>query len=138
MTIKLKLTIILFMVVAFSVAILGLTANKAYNDYSVITQAKKLNELSKYLSLLIHETQKERGASAGYIGSKGKKFTSILPKQRVETDTQYKALSEYISSIDLSQFSQELQEEITLFNKDMRRISEMRRSIDSLSISLKD
>jgi methyl-accepting chemotaxis protein len=31
-----------------------------------------LVDLSKSLSLLIHETQKERGASAGFIGSKGK------------------------------------------------------------------
>jgi hypothetical protein len=62
------------------------------NVYSVVTQSltqkanlenvETLNTLSSKLSLYIHETQKERGASAGFLGSKGKKFTSILPNQR--------------------------------------------------------
>ena len=44
---------------------------------------------------LIHELQKERGLSAGFIASKGDKFREDLTKQRGETDLRIKALKEY-------------------------------------------
>ena len=45
-------------------------------------------------SALVHELQKERGLSAGFIGSKGAKFRDELEKQRTETDSRRKALTE--------------------------------------------
>jgi methyl-accepting chemotaxis protein len=138
MTIKFKLNLILALVVTFSVAILGITIQKAMSDKSSIERAQKLNILSQKLSLLIHETQKERGASAGFIGSKGKKFGDILPKQRELTNTRNKELNEYISGIDLSTFSDELKSEISAFKSDMSKINSMRSQIDALNISVKD
>ncbi|WP_457563445.1 nitrate- and nitrite sensing domain-containing protein, partial [Caminibacter pacificus] len=53
-------------------------------------QLTELIVLSQSLSKLIHETQKERGVSAGYLGSHGKKFAEMLPKQRALTDERIK------------------------------------------------
>ncbi len=138
MTIKFKLNLILAIVVSFSLVILGLTVVNAYSDQQSMDRAQKLNILSQKLSLLIHETQKERGASAGFLGSKGKKFTEILPKQRVHTDEKNSALNAYISTLDLNIFSNELQSEISGFKSDMSQIKNVRSQIDALSISVKD
>jgi methyl-accepting chemotaxis protein len=138
LTIKYKLNLILAIVVAFSVVILGLTIKKAYTDSVTISKAQALNVLSQKLSLLIHETQKERGSSAGYLGSKGEKFANIVPKQRVLTDNRYRELQEYIATIDLSRFDNNLRSEISDFNADMGKISQVRQNIDTLSISVKD
>ncbi len=138
MTIKFKLNIILALVVSFSIIILGLTISNAYSDRTTMQRALVLNILSQKLSHLIHETQKERGASAGFLGSKGTKFTEILPKQRTLTDTKNKELNKYISSIDLNTFSDELKAEIAAFKSDISRIDTMRSKISSLSISVKD
>ena len=138
MTIKFKLNLILVLVVAFSIIILGLTINKAYNEKIVIERAQSLNVLSQKLSLLIHETQKERGASAGFIGSNGTKFTNIVPKQRNLTNKRNSELNSYISTLDLSIFSDELKSEISGFTSDMNKINRIRSSIDNLSISIKD
>ena len=138
MTIKFKLNLILILVVAFSIIILGLTINKAYNEKIVIERAQSLNVLSQKLSLLIHETQKERGASAGFIGSNGTKFTNIVPKQRNLTNKRNSELNSYISTLDLSIFSDELKSEISGFTSDMNKINRIRSSIDNLSISIKD
>lgn len=138
MTIKFKLNLILVLVVTFSIIILGLTINKAYNEKIVIERAQSLNILSQKLSLLIHETQKERGASAGFIGSKGNKFTIILPKQRKLTDKRNFQLNSYISTLNLSLFSNELKSEISGFTSDINRINQIRSRVDNLSISLKD
>ena len=43
-------------------------------------------ELSTLISSLVHETQKERGLSAGLIGNKGSKFKNELTTQKKLTD----------------------------------------------------
>ncbi|MEA3229188.1 MAG: methyl-accepting chemotaxis protein [Campylobacterota bacterium] len=138
MTIKYKLNVILFLVIAFSVLILSLTLNKAYNEKTTIEKAQKLNILSQKLSLLIHETQKERGVSAGFLGSKGKKFTQILPKQRTLTDKRNRDLTLYINSLDLNRFNQKLKLEISAFKSDMSKIDSIRLDVSNLNISVKD
>ena len=138
MTIKFKLNLILAIVVSFSLVILGLTVVNAYSKKQSIDRAQVLNIFSQKLSLLIHETQKERGASAGFLGSKGKKFTEILPKQRVLTDEKNLALNKYITTLDLANFPNEFQAEISAFKSDMNQIDSIRSQVDSLSISVKD
>ncbi|MCD6432907.1 MAG: methyl-accepting chemotaxis protein [Sulfurimonas sp.] len=138
MSIKNKLNLIMVMVVAFAIIIVGLTINKALDDRTYIAQAKELSILSQKLSLLIHETQKERGASAGFLGSKGKKFIEILPKQRILTNTRNSELKTYINKLDLNSFSSELRLEIKAFKSDMSKINQVRSQVDTLSISVKD
>ncbi len=138
MTIKFKLNLILAIVVSFSIVILGLTVKEAYNDSLVIKRAQVLNVISQKLSLVIHETQKERGAGAGYLGSKGKKFSAILPKQRNLTDSKYSALKEYLKTIDMSTLSSELRSEFSAFESDMGKINQMRSRIDTLNVSVKE
>jgi len=138
MTIKKKLSIIAIMVVLFSLVIVGLATKKAFSERAAVLQAQELNVLSQKLSLLIHETQKERGASAGFIGSAGNKFKDILPKQRTSTDDKYKNLKNYISKLDLHKFPAELTSEIKSFNSKIGNIGRIRLEIDNLSISVKD
>ena len=137
MTIKFKLSLILAIVVTFSLVILGLTINKALNDKFTVERAQSLNVLSQKLSLLIHETQKERGASAGYTGSKGTKFTEILPKQRILTTKRNAELNEYIDTLDLHEFPQELQKEISAFRSDMLKVDQVRSEVTALNMSVK-
>jgi methyl-accepting chemotaxis protein len=138
MTIKNKLKLITAIVVSFAVVIIALTISDALEKRTVITQAKELNILSQKLSLLIHETQKERGASAGFLGSKGAKFGEILKKQRVLTDDRYNKLQAYIKTVDLQNYNKELQKSITAVIDGMNKISSIRSRVDSLTISVKD
>ncbi len=138
MSIKNKLSLIAIMVVSFAIVIISLSVNSALNEREILTQAKELNVLSQKLSLLIHETQKERGASAGYIGSKGAKFAQIVPKQRLQTDRREAELKSYVQSLDLTTYQQELQEAISQLNSSLSKLASVRSEVDALSISLKD
>ena len=51
--------------------------------------------LSTKISKLIHETQKERGMTAGFLGSKGVKFKDKLSQQRELTNKQIKELNHF-------------------------------------------
>ena len=138
MTIKNKLKLITAIVVSFALVIIALTINDALEKRAVITQAKELNLLSQKLSLLIHETQKERGASAGFLGSKGKKFGVILQKQRVLTDERYSELKAYIKTLDLDSYMESLQKSIRAVMNGMEQIGSIRSRVDNFTISVKD
>jgi len=104
----------------------------------VKTNLQELVYLSKSLSALIHETQKERGASAGFIGSKGHKFKTILPKQRLLTDKKIIEYKKELKKIDLSHFNPALRENINKLNQYLSELPDIRNKVSSLSISLKD
>jgi len=138
MSIKFKLNLIATIVISFALIIIAISGVKALQERDALKQAKELNVLSQKLSLLIHETQKERGASAGYIGSKGTQFKDILPKQKNSTSQRNKELSDYASTLDFASFPKSLQEEIASFNEDMRNIEQIRSKVEALEISTKD
>ncbi len=138
MSIKNKLKLIAGMVISFALIIMALTVNKSLQEREVIEQAKRLNILSQKMSLLIHETQKERGMSAGFLGSKGKKFSDKLPKQRITMSKRNSELNNYTATLDLNSFPEELKNNILAFTADMSRVNQIRSQIDSFSISIKD
>ncbi len=51
-------------------------------------------------SAVIHEAQKERGMSAGFLSSKGTKFAAELPLQRAETDKRIAELQALATTLD--------------------------------------
>ena len=97
----------------------------------------KLVEISKVLSQLIHETQKERGASAGYIGSGGKKFVTILPKQRKLTDEKIALYKKTITTLKINKMPG-LIKDINKLNEYLAELPEIRNKVSNFQISLKD
>ena len=74
---------------------------KIVDDYtSSRLENNKVNKLNIAIASLLHETQKERGMTAGYLGSKGVKFATTIVKQRVLVDNRLKSLKELINSTD--------------------------------------
>lgn len=51
--------------------------SKNYHALDAMHQPQSLGRLATTASDLVHEMQKERGFSAGFLGSKGKKFRLI-------------------------------------------------------------
>ena len=52
------------------------------------------------LSGVVHQLQKERGRSDGFIASGGKTFAAELPTQRLETDKARKILDDRLKEFD--------------------------------------
>lgn len=87
-------------------------------------------------SALVHELQRERGYSSGFIGSGGKKFGGELAQQRLDTD---KRVAEFLNAVagfkENHEYYDRMQGDINLALSELRRIQERRAAIDSLSIS---
>ena len=63
-------------------------------------QLQRLAELAPDISALVHELQKERGISAGFLASKGQKFAETLDEQRLLTDERNAALRIVLDAFD--------------------------------------
>lgn len=70
-------------------ALVFFAGHYVYDRYRVsqeMEQAQQMLVLVKSSAQLVHELQKERGMSAGFIGSAGSKFADALPQQRAAVD----------------------------------------------------
>jgi len=132
MTIKKKL----FLVTAITTIIISVLSLylivESYSKYQNAKETASLIKLSVKMSRVLHELQKERGASAGYIGSKGKKFRDILPKQQKLTDQKLKELMNYIKN-NPTPYSK-----IVINDIDFNSVKNIRKRVLGLSISAKD
>lgn len=100
-----------------------------------LTLVVQLSELAVTNSNLVHELQKERGMSAGFIGSAGKAFAGKIPGQRQLTDTQLGLYQRFITENHLPEiFAPKLRE----LNAQLGRLNAIRSQVDSLSISVAD
>jgi len=84
---------------------------------------------------VVHEVQKERGATAGYLGSEGKKFTSQLTSQRQVLD---KAFQELLTKAKYWSLAADTQHEFDIFTQKFSEIKNIRAQVDSLNIKAAD
>ncbi len=111
---------------------------KSYQEKQEYVKTQVIMVLSSKISLLLHETQKERGMSAGYLGSKGEKFKEKLQGQRELTNTRLEELKTAYRSSDKSNFKEGI---LNIFDDVFTRfenLSNIRSKVDRLNIPLKD
>ena len=132
LTIRSKLillsSIVLVVIFAYSLKI----AVSSYSSYDNDSETRDIIRLSIKVSAVLHELQKERGASAGFVGSNGKKFADILPRQREETDKKIAELKKFCSECPIKET------DAIKSRVDLDSIAPIRAKISSMSISLKD
>jgi methyl-accepting chemotaxis protein len=124
------------------ISLLYFEAVTVINSYQTSTVQEResfnvfqLTELSVKASNLVHELQKERGLTAGYVGSKGAKFAEALPKQRALTNTARTTLDAHLAGFNSNDFGSELKNTLDASLTALSRLQTMRDSVSALSIS---
>ncbi|WP_296055674.1 methyl-accepting chemotaxis protein [uncultured Amphritea sp.] len=97
-----------------------------------------LVEITAENSLLVHELQKERGATAGFIGSKGTEFKDFLAQQRQSTSRVAQSRIDFLQKTLLQLESDEVNGILQDISAQMSRLDEIRRQVDRQEIALKD
>ncbi len=132
LTIKNKLrllsSIVLIIIFAYSLEI----AYGSYKTYINDSKTQEIIKLSIKLSSVLHELQKERGASAGFLGSGGKKFADILPTQQATTDKKIQELKAFCAACSLDEIG------VVKSKIDLDSVKAMREKVNSLSAATKD
>lgn len=125
MFMNLKVSTKLIVLVLIPIITLFIFALLILNEkYKSVKNAQLLENgilLSNKISLIIHELQKERGSSSGFIGSKGdEKFKQILDTQRKLSDDKIKDFSDFLDSVDMGSYGENLLASINNAKKSLK------------------
>ena len=136
MPIKLKL-LLLAALPLLVIVVLGLNNfRKSAHTAADLSQIQELSDLAVHLSSMVHETQKERGRTAGFLGSKGAKFGPELGDQRKLTDTRIAEVRTTLEGFDAAAYSAGFQESLAQALADLDKIAEKRQAISAMALPL--
>ena len=138
MSIKVKLLLIF---VIPTLALFYQVTSSIIEKTQIVNETERLNTallIGTKISSLVHELQKERGSTAGYIGSEGKKFLQVLNEQKVETDSKIEALKLFLDSQDLALLEKRFISDIQSSILHLDRLNTIRNKVRSLSIEKQD
>jgi len=85
---KIRHKLLLLLIFPFGILMLftGYEVTQKWHQWGEAKQMQELYEAALDFSDVIHALQRERGLSAGFLGSEGDKFREELERQRLETD----------------------------------------------------
>jgi methyl-accepting chemotaxis protein len=131
-----KLTVAVLLPVLGLVAYSSLIVFERYQQMADMGRVRMLAEFAPTVSALVHELQKERGQSAGFIGSKGKKFAQTLPGQHNDTDGKRTAFEAAHQSFAFSAFDAQLAAQAQKAVTQLKQLHAMRGQVSSLTATI--
>ena len=138
LSIKTKLLLLVslptLLLLCFSVT-LSLSKMAVYRELSAVNV---LVGISTRCGDLVHELQKERGMTAGFLGSRGAKFAAELPDQRKASDAALQRLKVELGSFDRRPESASIVGLIDAAAVSLERIGELRGRVATQSIEAPD
>lgn len=120
-------------------AITYYSAAQIMRDAAAVSEMEKiiqLTDLAGQISALVHESQKERGMSAGYIGSKGAKFADKIRAQHKLTDEKLAAYKSLLSKIDTRVYGDNFNQSIESIFTRMQKLGTVRNAVLNFNYSL--
>ena len=127
------MVVVPIIVILFS---LGQDSYRSYNEVKNLEQIQEMVSYARKSSVLVHNLQKERGASAGFISSKGENFASQLTTIRTGSDTALKELQAFYADMHIKEYVPNLQAKLAKAMQNMQKLQEVRNGVSSLSMSV--
>ena len=103
-----------------------------------LRETRELSELIyviKGLSSIVHETQKERGMTSGFIGSSGSLYADELIEQRKKSDEEFQKIENIKTKMDLGRYGYGIKEKYEKVFTDVSKISDIRKQVDDKNIT---
>ncbi len=135
LSLKLKLLLLISFPLIGLLFFGGIQSYQSYERYSQMQKIEVLTVLATKISAFIHETQKERGMTAGFIGSDGKKFADKLPNQRKLSNTKFKDMSIFISTINFIDYPVKFKGNIQKATNKFKNLKAIRDKVNTKAIT---
>ncbi len=111
------------------------TISEEYGTMHEMDKLEPTTQLGIAIGGLVHETQKERGATAGLLGSGDNRFKNVLAQQRQLTNEKRQDLTSYLQSFDHSGYDATFTQAINIALSELGKIDSIRSRVDSQSIT---
>ena len=105
---------------------------------SQAAQIQRLAGLAPDISALVHELQKERGISAGFIGSKGQTFATALDEQRQVTDARHATLTAALESFESGAYGSGFVAKVEAMREMLGALEARRAEVSRLALAVPD
>ncbi|MCP4456994.1 MAG: hypothetical protein GY816_03045 [Cytophagales bacterium] len=138
MSIRYKLIIGLVPFLAGALIYAGFQVQKNYTLSRDFDNINDGIELSVKISSLVHENQKERGRTSGYLASEGQEFKQELRDQRRLTTEKYQELKQYVDNTNFQRFSEPFQAQVTALSQQLEEFWSIRDNVDDFTIQVQD
>ena len=132
-------TRVIILIAIGTVALLGFATKEIVSSYIAYSDSSNLGRLAKLApaaNLVVHEMQKERGASAVFIGSKGTNFTKELPDQRQSTNNARSGLTDALNGFPVEQYGEEFKARVDAALSALNQLDQSRKGVTDLSSSV--
>ncbi|MDT8879209.1 nitrate- and nitrite sensing domain-containing protein [Halomonas saccharevitans] len=103
-----------------------------------MVELESLTDLSRQAGNLLHELQRERGMSSGFIGSQGKAFGNRLLSQHNASDQAMNAYRQTLDSLDLAVLSDSLASQAVDITQRLSATSTIRQQVQRLNVSVEE
>jgi len=135
-SLKKKIFLLLALPVMGVLALSTTAIVKSYATYQSMVEVEESVLVATNFANLVHELQKERGMTAGFIGSKGQKFADDIIEQRRQTDIKLGSRQELLTQhqINWPSFST-LNRNI---ESSLRQLRDIRSLVDTNQIALNE
>ena len=114
---------------------------QVFDKWQALQELQRVAQLEKMAiraSLVIHELQRERGLSAGFITSRGARFSDEIRQQRSLSDQASEQLSTLIADTDLTSLGASFTNRLQNADSRSKRLAETRGKINDFSFSAAD
>ena len=119
-----------------SVIISSLLSIKSEREsHRISGQLVELTELAGYSGSLVHELQKERGATAIFLQSQGRTYKEELQQQHQNTNAALDSINAFLSGFDVGHFDPSFAAHMSEVKNKLNAIPDLRESISSLTIN---
>jgi methyl-accepting chemotaxis protein len=134
MAISLRLAIAVLIPIVMVTGLAGYNLVEKWETQSEMARLDRLATGVANISRFVHELQRERGASAVFVGSKGAQMRAELPEQRKRTDAHEQAAKASMAGLAATA-SPALKGAIAKATSAVAPLAQRRTEIDGLSIS---
>ncbi|MEX6725019.1 methyl-accepting chemotaxis protein [Parapedomonas caeni] len=133
-----KMLITLIVPVLALVLALGWTGLQSREKAIEAAQLETLSRFTVDLSALIHNMQRERGATATFLSSRGAEMRDTLPGLRQATDTARRDFARALERIDVASYSPRFQSGLEASLGQIRLLDANRQRVDAMAVSPAD
>ena len=115
----------------------GFMAILLLREFDAKKQADQIKSIADYMVVanqVVHQLQRERGASAGYIASNGSSMKETMKRQRLLSDKYYNVMDNDTKSLDMVKLGYKFARRANDSSRKLWKLPSIREKITSLSI----
>jgi methyl-accepting chemotaxis protein len=113
-----------------------LRVSAATSQVAEMDRLSRMGRISTAIGGLVHETQKERGLTAGLLGGGGSKFNSMLLEQRGEVDSHLDTLKKSIEEEAMSELPPAFRDGVQAALDDLEQLAQVRGRVSMADIEV--